>query len=160
TAAAGVSRGRTGATSTSWNIWEEFCHDLAIDPFLSTISDPVPLLQIFASRYRLGTLAPSGAQVKARTVEDALRAVGQTMASLGYVDPRLQPSGRLDFRLQRQFQQYTKQDPPPMRVKPIPLQIILHVVTECYRTQDPASNTMGQMITLGFFFLLRPGEYA
>jgi hypothetical protein len=47
-----------------------------------------------------------------------------------------------------------------MRVKPIPLQIILHVVTECYRTQDPATNTMGQMITLGFFFLLRPGEYA
>jgi hypothetical protein len=82
------------------------------------------------------------------------------MASLGYADPRLQSSGRLDFRLQCQFKQYSKHDPPPMRVKPIPLQIILHVVTECYRTPDPARNTMGQMPTLGFFYLLRPGEYA
>jgi hypothetical protein len=159
-AASSTARGRSGSQAAGWRIWDTFCRDLACDPFLADIEDPVPLLQIFASRYRVGTLAPSGAQVKARTVEDALRSVGQTLASLGHSDPRLQHSGRLDFRLQRQLQGYNKQDPPPLCVKPIPLQIILHVVNDCYITEEPALNAMGHRITLGFFFLLRPGEYA
>jgi hypothetical protein len=93
-------------------------------------------------------------------VEAALRAVGQTIATLGHRDPRLQPSGKLDIRLQRQLQAYSKDDPPPARVKPIPLQIIQHVVRQSYITPDAKLRTVGQMITLGFFFLLRPGEYA
>lgn len=156
----GISSGRTASTDSSWTIWAEFCLALACDPFLRGIADPVPLLQIFAARYRVGTLAPSGTTVKSRTVEGALRAVGQTMASLGFDDPRLQPSGRLDFRLHRQLQSYDKLDPPPTRVKPIPLNILLHLVTYCYSTSSPAAHTIGHMITLGFFFLLRPGEYA
>jgi hypothetical protein len=47
-----------------------------------------------------------------------------------------------------------------MRVKPVPLQIILQLITYCYNMPDPTLNAIGNMITLGFFFLLRPGEYA
>jgi hypothetical protein len=93
-------------------------------------------------------------------VEGALRAMGQTMATLGFLDPRLQPSGKLDLRLQRQLQAYAKQDPPPTRVKPIPLQILLNLLDYCYHTPDAAYNAMGHMLTLGFFFLLCPGEWA
>jgi hypothetical protein len=82
------------------------------------------------------------------------------MASLGYQDPRLQQSGKLDLRLHCQLQAYTKEDPLPARVKPIPLQIVQHVVQHCYSTRDTKMQAIGQMITLGFFFLLRPGEYA
>jgi len=120
----------------------------------------MPLLQIFAARYRVGTLAPSCSHVKARTVEGALHAVGQTFASLGYSDPRLQPSGKLDLRLHRQLQAYEKHDPPPHQVKPVPLQILLHVTSFNLRTSDPKQNAISQMIILGFFFLLRPSEYA
>jgi hypothetical protein len=120
----------------------------------------MPLLQIFAARYRVGTLAPSHNAVKARTVEGALRAIGQTFASLGYKDPRLQSSGRLDFRLHRQLQAYSKHDPPPCRVKPVPLQLLLQVIQHCHRTTDARQHAISQMIILGFFFLLRPGEYA
>jgi hypothetical protein len=108
----------------------------------------------------MGTLAPSKHAVKARTVEGALCAIGQTFASLGYQDPRLQSSGRLDFRLHRQLQAYSKHDPLPCRVKPVPLQLLLQVIQHCGRTSDPRHNAIGQMIILGFFFLLRPGEYA
>ena len=110
----------------------------------------------------MGTVAPSGSPVKARTVESALRSVGQTIASLGYRDLRLQVagSGKLDIRLHRQLQAYSKTDPPPARVKPIPLQIIQHVVQQCYTTTDARHQTIGHMVTLGFFFLLQPGEYA
>jgi hypothetical protein len=159
-AAKGISPGRVGANNTSWSIWATFCRDLTCDPFLQNISDPMPLLQIFANRYRSGALAPSCSPVRSRTVEAALRAVGQTFSTLGYQDPRLQSSGKLDIRLQRQLQAYSKDDPPPSRVKPIPLQIIQHVVVMCARSNDPKLQAISHMIILGFFFLLRPGEYA
>jgi hypothetical protein len=71
--------------------------------------------------------------------------VGQTIASLGYRDPRLQVagSGKLDIRLHRQLQAYSKTDPPPARFKPIPLQIIQHVVQQCYTTTDARHQTIG-----------------
>jgi hypothetical protein len=122
--------------------------------------DPLPLLQIYASRYRVGAIAPSGSPVKARTVEAALRAVGQTFTALGYKDPRLQDAGKLDFRLHRQLQAYSKADPPPQRVKPVPLQVIHQAVHLCNQSTVPHFHAIGHMLILGFFFLLRPGEYA
>jgi hypothetical protein len=114
----------------------------------------MPLLQIFAIRYRMGTLSPSRATVTSRTVEGALRSVGQTIATLGFRDPRLQPSGKLDLRLHRQLQAYSKADPAPTRVKPILLQVLQHIIYTYYQTQDAQSHTIAHMITLGFFFLL------
>jgi hypothetical protein len=159
-AAGGISTSRASGADTTWDIWAEFCHSLYCDPFLSAIDDPLPILQIFAARYRVGTLAPSNHAVRSRTVEGALRAVGQAFTALGYPDPRLHPSGRLDFRLHRQLQAYSKADPPPHRVKPVPLQLLLQVVTQCRMTPDTRLAAIGDMLILGFFFLLRPGEYA
>jgi hypothetical protein len=79
---------------------------------------------------------------------------------MGHVDPRLQPSGKLEFRLGRQLSFYNKSDPPPARVKPIPVPILLHTCTTARLSSHPASKLIADMITLGFFFLLRPGEYA
>jgi len=91
-------------------------------------------------------------------VEAALRAVGQTFSTLGYQDPRLQLSGKLDIRLQRQLQAYSKEDPPPSRVKPIPLQIIQHVVAMCARSNDPKLQAISHMIILGISFYLDPAN--
>ncbi len=93
-------------------------------------------------------------------MEDTLRAVGQTFSALGCADPRLQPSGKLDFRLSRQLSSYSKDDPPPTRVKPIPFPIIVHSAQLCYTANTASANTTADMLLLGFFFLLRPGEYA
>jgi hypothetical protein len=86
--------------------------------------------------------------------------VGQTFTTLRCPDPRLQPSGKLDFRLSRQLSSYAKVDPPPARVKPIPLPIITHAASLCRRANTPFSNTIADMLLLGFFFLQRPGKYA
>jgi hypothetical protein len=158
--AAGVTAKHQDGANSAWNIWIAFCQDLQCDPYLSTLDYPIPLLQIFAHRYSSGALAPSGSPVKSRTVEDALRAVGQTFATLGCPDPRLQPSGKLDFRLSRQLSSYSKVDPPPTRVKPIPLPVIAQAARLCYLANTAASCTIADMLLLGFFFLLRPGEYA
>jgi len=93
-------------------------------------------------------------------VENALRAVGQTIAALGSPDPRIQPSGKLDLRLQRLLKAYNKEDDPPSRVKPIPLPVIHHAITICQLQNSAKSLAIADMLLLGFFFLLRPGEYA
>jgi len=159
-AATGVAQRSFNSSDNTWHLWTNFCIDLHCDPHLSTLDDPIPLLQVFAHRYRIGTLAPSGAQVRSRTVEGALRTIGQAFASLGCPDPRLQPSGKLDLRLSRQLSAYKKQDPPPTRVKPIPFPIITHATALCQLANTPAGHAIADMLLLGFYFLLRPGEYA
>jgi hypothetical protein len=80
--------------------------DLHTDPELVDVHDPIPILQIFAHRYREGILAPSGDKVCSRTVEGALCAVGQTFAALGDRDPRLLPSGKLELHLSLVVKRY------------------------------------------------------
>jgi hypothetical protein len=157
----GISAGRSGSNDTLWQSWAEFCLSLHQDAWLQDIVNPLPLLQIFANRYRVGALVPSGSPVKARTVEaTTLCAVGQMFPSLGQPNPCLQPSGRLDLQLQCQLQQYKKADPLPTRVKPASLQVIQLAITQCQWSTLPTVQEISHMFILGFFSLLRPGEYA
>ena len=79
---------------------------------------------------------------------------------MGHPDPRLTPSGALDIRLHRLLTAYNRADPPPTRVKPIPLPLLRTVCTENHLDVHPLGPATAAMLTLGFFFLLRPGEYA
>jgi len=74
--------------------------------------------------------------------------------------PRLTTSGTLDIRLSRLLSAYTKQDSPPTRVKPIPISVLQNAVFSHRQRRAPHNYAIADMITLGFFFLLRPGEYA
>jgi hypothetical protein len=156
---AGVVSQRSTAADTHWGLWADFCLSLTIDPLLSAIQDPVALLQVYAQRYRTGKIAPSKKSVRSRTVEDALRSVGQTFAGMGSPDPRLTTQGKIDFRIQRQLSAYTKQDPPPNRVKPVPVSVIRHVMYAAHACHLACSLAVADMIAVAFFFLLRPGEY-
>jgi len=158
--AAALCHSRQGGHRTSTTVWDTFCNTLHLDPTMSDCHDKIPALQLFAHRYRSGELAPRGASVRGKTVGDALRAVGQAFAVLGLPDPRLTPAGQLDIRLSKQLAAYNKSDPPPTRVKPIPLSVLQHAVHSARQRPSPYFAALGDMIALGFFFLLRPGEYA
>lgn len=54
---------------------------------------------------------------------------------------------------------YKKEDPPPDRVKPIPLAVIKFILYAAYTATDAGNIAIADMIALAFFFLLRPGEY-
>jgi hypothetical protein len=158
--AASVVPGRAQAANNHWLNWSSFCQSLNVDPFLQDVQDPVVLFQVYLQRYRTGAIAPRGKPVRSRTVEDSLRAIGQTFAALGASDPRLDAHGNIDFRIQRQLRGYSRVDPPPNRVKPIPVQILRHVVALAAQpSATPDVQAVADMITLAFFFLLRPGEY-
>jgi hypothetical protein len=156
----GICASRADATCATFALWEKFCQRMGLDSTLEAYSDPIPVLQIFAHRYRMGIVAPSQAQVRGRTVGDAVRAMGQILSGLGLPDPRLQPNGKLDFRLSRQLSSYTFTDPPPSRVKPIPIAVLQQATATNRLLQDPFHQALADMITLGFYFLLHPGEYA
>jgi len=79
---------------------------------------------------------------------------------MGSHDVRKNSLGEIDFRIQRQLRAYKKEDPPPSRVKPIPVTIILFILHAAYgmnRSSD--SQAIADLIVLAFYFLLRPGEY-
>ena len=74
-------------------------------------------------------------------------------------DPRLGPDLKQDHRLQRMWRCYSKADPPPDRVKPVPIQVLQHISTIALASNDDTLIAIADMIVLAFFFLLRPGEY-
>jgi hypothetical protein len=79
------------------------CRSHYPDPFLFDLANPVPILQVFATRYRSGEIAPRGQPVRAGTVDDALHAVGQGFAHMGARYICKTATGNIDFRIQRQI---------------------------------------------------------
>ena len=118
------------------------------------------MLQIFLRRVRTGRCAANQRKVKSRTAEDYVRSVAQTFLALGAPDPRLDEGKKVDFRLQRQLRSYSKEDPPPDRVKPVPVQVLRRILAVADAAECPFIKCTADMISIAFFFLLRPGEYA
>lgn len=123
------------------------------------IRDPVPFLQVLAHRIRTGAASRSGQPVRADRVRDEIYAVGKAFAHLGLPDPRLTVGGALDPRLSSLFRAYTNADPPPNRVKPIPIQVLHRATALAAVAPTPQIAAAIDMAWLAFFFLLRPGEY-
>ena len=158
--AAGVVPSRSRQAARHWDIWCRYCSDIKIPPSLSTVRDPIPYLQVFARRYRDGRLAPSGRQVRSRTVEDALRSIGQAFSALGAPDPREIAPNKIDFRLQRQLRGYKRHDPAPTRVRPIPSAALQEAQRIATSTSGMArEHALADLMWLAYYFLLRPGEY-
>ena len=78
---------------------------------------------------------------------------------MGAADPRVNSAGSIDFRLQRMLSAWKKEDPPPHRVKPVPVQVLRRILFIASQSPCPLLKATADMIVLAFFFLLRPGEY-
>ena len=147
-------------SDSHWSIWTEFLDNLHIDdPYLTDFNDPIPLLQVFAEHLRTGKIAPSGDPLRSRSVEDYVRSVGQEIASLGTLDPRIMVNGTFDLRLKKQLKGYARLDTPPERVKPIPMPLVASAISDAYASPDPLLRATGDCGVIGLFFLLRPGEH-
>jgi hypothetical protein len=131
-----------------------------LDPFLFDLADLVQILQVFATRYRSGEIAPRNQPVRAGTVDDALRAVGQGFVRMGTHDVQKTATGDIDFCIQRQIRSWEREDDPPTRDKPIPVQIIMVVISLAFgEHHNDASQAIADMTTIAFFYLIRMGKY-
>jgi hypothetical protein len=59
---------------------QKFCVAHNVDPYITTWENPVPMLQVFGEIYRDGCMVPHNKPIKARTVGDGIRSVGQAHA--------------------------------------------------------------------------------
>ena len=161
-ARSGVVSATRDATDRTWQVWLDFCAELHVDPLLQTVDDPIAVLQVYADQVRDGTSSRSGQPVRSATVDSALRDVGQTCALLGAADPRLNRMGKLDLRLSRQLRCYRRSEPPPTRVKPIPIDLLQLAVatTRADPSATPLLHACSDMTIVAFYFLMRSGEYA
>jgi hypothetical protein len=160
----GISPGRATHTTTAWDKWTEFTTDLSLNPVLQAWPDKIPFLQVFAQQVHTGELSASGNPLRDRSVEDYVRMVGQTFLHVGTDNPRLTSAHVIDFRLQQTIAAWKQSQPTPLRVKPIPIQVIRRFVQNSHSTsasgiQSLLCKAIAVMIILFFFFLLRPGEY-
>lgn len=158
----GVVPSTAKAAQAHWTIWENFCDDIGLDdPTLQSVDDPIPFLQVFAYRFRHGHINKTRRPVRSRTVEGALRSIGQAASAVGSPDPRYNSHGKIDFRLQRLLAAYKRKDPPPNRVKPCPVPLLLHIMAAAaVAAATFKMRAIADMICLAFFYLLRPGEYS
>ena len=88
--------------------------------------------------------------------------VGETLANLGTPDPHLDSHGKRFKTLSNLFRAHGKEDPPPDRAKPVPIQLVEHAVNSLLADATMPvhlQHATADCIVLGHFFLLRPGEH-
>jgi len=107
----GRSASRSGSTDMTWDSWATFCRSLMQDPWLPDVLDTF----MFSNT--------EWAHFLSQALQSKLEWWNQPYVPWGRRFLHWD-SGHLDFRLHRQLQQYNKSDPPPQRVKSIPLQAI------------------------------------
>jgi hypothetical protein len=110
----------------------------------------------------VATLAPRHQPVHSRPkqAQEAVRSVAAGFIHLGLVDPHLNCFGQLNVRVAAPLHEgYTKQDPPPRHIKPIPLPLLHEVYHVAVLAGDSLSLATADMGYIGFFHLLRPGKY-
>lgn len=79
---------------------------------------------------------------------------------MGAKDPRKDSTGAIDHRIQRQLRAWSKDDPAPSRVKPIPISILHHVLAAAFGPLGtPTLQAQADMCVIAWFYLCRPGEY-
>ena len=91
-----------------------------------------------------------------------MRQVGQAFSSLGLFDPRMNrhAPGQMDFRYSRLVRSWKKSDPAASRVRPLKTALLKQATKIAKKqTSTNAVKAMNRLMWMGFFFLLRPGEY-
>jgi hypothetical protein len=145
----------------NWDHWLEYCSDARCDPYLLHCPKPVQqqLLLGFAARIRRGYYG-RGSQVQAATPETALRHVAQTIVLAGYPDPRRSYGSKdLDLPFARLFRAYKINDPAPKPQLALPVRAVQCAVNHYNAKGTLFAYAVADLLTIAFFFLLRPGEY-
>ena len=160
-ACAGLSPKHAADKDSHWKQWQAFVSTFhGVDPYLNCIRPHlhIPFLQVFAHRLRHGTLSTSRRPVQAKRVQAYLRTVAEEirLGSQWRLDPRYGESATQHLDLAHLHRHYTKEDPPPDKVKPIPIQLLRHA---CADRSTPFARARSNMTMAGYFCVLRPGEH-
>ena len=150
--------------NSAWDHWANFCAAHNIDSFLTGVQGAEAILQVFLLCVRQGTYNTSRQQVRAGTVAKYLTAISQRIISMVEADTRNKAvgDGSYHYALKKLLKAFARSDPPTNRVWPINVRIL----EELWNMPPPPGfspamwRRIQDMCVIGFFFMLRPGEYA
>ena len=140
----------------------ELCSDKQQDPYLQDSSTTIQhhLLLSFAAQNRW-LYYYRYHQVGTKTPETALRHVAQTIVMSGYSGPRWSYGYTdLDLPFYQLLKSYKNDDPAQNPQLDIPISYIQCVADFYYTKQTLVVTVWEKLLTIRFFFLLSPGEYA
>lgn len=159
---AGVVAATTATRLRYWNAWRQWVRAFhPISPTLCNASrqDTTAILAAWAQHVRQGGLQHRRATVRAQTVQVALRAIGTTIELDGKPNPLGGTEKGYPKALRQQLEGYTREDPPPTPRLAVPVDVPRLLYANGQLSTNPKTRTIGQLAIVGFFFLLRVGEY-
>jgi hypothetical protein len=113
----------------------------------------------FAERVRKGNYG-RGKAVGVQQVTVALRAIGKTCELAGKPNPVYRAEQKYLLPIERQVECYRREDPPPVPELAVPVAVPNWLCTRGMKTgASRKSQAVGLQVIIGFYFLLRVGEY-
>ena len=153
--------------ASAWRRWTYFCNELKIPTDLAGLPDPIQVLQVYIVRLRQRRYDKGGTTpIRADTISKHLSAIIQENAVL--VDTSRagmelwKPGQQRHISVAHLLRAFARTDPVPNRVWPINTTILLELLSmpKPNNYSDEHWNALLQLASMGFFYLLRPGEYA
>ena len=117
------------------------------------------VLTAFAARVRKGYYG-QGRQVKVQTVSNAMAAISKTIELAGYKSPIYRADNKYNLQIERAIEGWRREDPPAIPQLAVPVTVPLQMAEAAYQGQGtPLIQAIADLALIGFFFLLRVGEY-
>jgi hypothetical protein len=138
-----------------WTFWEEYIAPFhGLDAMLTNVSNPIRinLLLGFAHWVQRGNYG-EGHQVRAGTIQVALRAVGKTFELEGLPNPTYRSEGKYWLMIQCQIKAYHHQDPPAQHKLAIPVSVVNHLIEVGESSRSDKVQASCDMATIAFYFL-------
>jgi hypothetical protein len=113
----------------------------------------------FAARVRTGVYG-RGNTVKVQTVTDALSAISQTIQLAGERSPLYRTDQKqYNLAIERLVEGFRRKDPPSIPQLAVPIIVPNACFDSGRQSSNPKVQTMGNLILVAFYYLLRVGEY-
>ncbi|GFH62127.1 hypothetical protein CTEN210_18603 [Chaetoceros tenuissimus] len=156
----GVTAQNTKDRQKYWQHWSEYCRQVKIDPMFRETSERFVLLAVtsFAARVWAGYYG-NRSVVKVQSVTKALAAISKTIKLAGGKSPIYADHGVYTTPIQRMIEGFRRQDPSAVAQLAVPVEVAHTAVEAGLLSSETKEQTIGDLICIAFYYLLRVGEY-
>ena len=159
--ASGVVAKTTQTREKYWHHWSNYASLCQIDPFLPPSVAALErdiIITAFASRVRTGAYG-RGTQIRVSGVTDALASVSKTIELAGEQSPIYRADQRYTLPIERMVEGFRREDPPSVPQLAVPVTVPHYCQALALTTSCEQEKATGLLANIGFYFLLRVGEY-
>ena len=157
---AGVVASTSWTREKYWKAWCSYANSVEVDPLLAT-TEPVirdMVLTAFAARVRQGYYG-RGDQIKVQSVTDAMAAISKTIELAGYKSPVYRADNKYNLSIERAVKGWWREDHLAIPQLAVPVTVPLQMAEAAYRNGSAFLKAIADLALIGFFYLLRVGEY-